>query len=51
MIDILDKPLFRALLDGAIPFYDVMNSFGIRVTLDNLPSSVAGFTYRSKKGY
>lgn len=27
MIDILDKPLFRALLDGAIPFYDVMNSF------------------------
>lgn len=51
MIDILDKPLFRALLDETIPFYEVMNSFGIRVTIGNLPSSVAGFTYLSKKGY
>jgi len=51
MIDILDQPLFRAIIDRTIPFYEIMNSFGIRVTIGNLPTTVAGFTYRSKKGY
>lgn len=51
MLDILDEPLFRALIDGNIPFYEVMNCFGIRVTIGNLPASALGFTYISKKGY
>lgn len=51
MLNILDEPLFRALIDGNIPFYEVMNCFGIRVTIGNLPAPVLGFTYISKKGY
>lgn len=51
MFELLDEPLFRALTDGTVPFYEVMNSFGIRVTIANLPPTVYGFTYVSRKGY
>ncbi|AYO30844.1 hypothetical protein D2962_09655 [Biomaibacter acetigenes] len=47
---VLDEPLFRALMDGTMPFHEVMNAFGIRVTIANLPPAVYGFTYVSKKG-
>ncbi|WP_213996151.1 MULTISPECIES: hypothetical protein [Tepidanaerobacter] len=50
MLDFFDEPLFRALIDGNIPFYEVVHCFGIRVTIGNLPASVSGFTYISKKG-
>lgn len=51
MFSILEEPLLRGLIDGNIPFCEVMNAFGIRVTIGNLPSSILGFTYVSRKGY
>jgi hypothetical protein len=51
MLSILEEPLFRALIDGNIPFYEVMSTFGIQVTIGNMPSSTLGFTYVSRKGY
>lgn len=51
MLSILEEPLLRGLFDKTIPFHDVMNAFGIKVIIGNLPSSVSGFTYLGKKGY
>lgn len=51
MYAILDGPLYRALVDGTISFYEVMNTFGIRTMIGNLPSAICGFTYVSRKGY
>ena len=51
-LDILDKPLLKALLNEDIPFYEVMNSFNIKTTiLFNIPSRVLGFVYLSRRGY
>ncbi|SHE94757.1 hypothetical protein SAMN02745195_01522 [Thermoanaerobacter uzonensis DSM 18761] len=50
-INLLDISLIRALLDETIPFHDVMNTFGIRTHIVfNLPSTVLGFTYVSRRG-
>jgi len=49
-MDLLEGPLLKVLLDGTIPFYEVMNLFGIRVTIANLPPAILGFTYQSRKG-
>jgi len=51
MLSILEEPLLRGLIDGNIPFYEVMNCFGIRVTIGNLPGYIYGFTYISCKGH
>ncbi len=41
----------KALLDETISFHDVMNAFGIRThIMFNLPSTVLGFTYISRRG-
>ncbi len=50
-MDILDKPLLKALLNEDIPFYEVMNAFNIKTTIAcNFPTSILGFVYLSKKG-
>jgi len=50
-VEILNAPLLKALLDGTIPFHEVMNAFDIRTSIAfNLPSSIYGFTYVSRKG-
>ncbi len=50
-LEILDKPLMKSLLDGTIPFHEVMYAYDIRLhIIFNLPSSVLGFTYISGKG-
>jgi hypothetical protein len=50
-MDILDKPLLKALLNENIPFYEVMNAFNIKTTIAcNLPSSILGFVYLSRRG-
>ncbi|WP_123053105.1 hypothetical protein [Clostridium sp. JN-1] len=50
-MDILDKPLLKALLNEDIPFYEAMNAFDIKTTIAcNLPSSILGFVYLSKRG-
>ncbi|MGB9780653.1 hypothetical protein [Caldanaerobacter sp.] len=50
-LEILDKPLMKALLDGTIPFHEVMYAYDIRLhIIFSLPSSVLGFTYISGKG-
>ncbi|ADH59837.1 conserved hypothetical protein [Thermoanaerobacter mathranii subsp. mathranii str. A3] len=50
-INLLDTSLMRALMDETIPFHDVMNAFGIRTHIVfNLPASVLGFTYVSRRG-
>ncbi|MEQ2129932.1 hypothetical protein QTP99_08025 [Caldanaerobacter subterraneus KAk] len=50
-INLLDTSLMKALLDETIPFHEVMNAFGIRTHIVfNLPSTVLGFTYVSRKG-
>lgn len=51
MFSILEEPLLRGLIDGNIPFHEVMNTFGIRIAIGNLPSSTLGFTYLSRKGH
>jgi len=50
-INLLDTSLMRALMDETIPFHDIMNAFGIRTHIVfNLPASVLGFTYVSRRG-
>lgn len=50
-MDILDKPLLKALLNEDIPFYDVMNAFNIKTTIAfNFPSFFLGFVYLSRRG-
>ena len=53
MINLLETPLLKALLDKSIPFHEVMNAFDIKVSIAfNLSQSVYGFVYRSnQKGY
>lgn len=51
LLSILEDPLLRGLLNETIPFHEVMNAFGIRVIIGNLPSSISGFIYLSRKGY
>lgn len=53
MIDLLTAPLFKALMDESISFYEVMNAFDIKISIAfNLPQSVYGFVYYSnRKGY
>ena len=47
----LDKPLLKALKNENISFHEVMNAFDIRTKIAlNLPSSIYGFVYVSKKG-
>ncbi|MDD3224729.1 MAG: hypothetical protein PHX70_08550 [Clostridium sp.] len=50
-MNILDKPLLKALLNEDIPFEEVMNTFNIKTTIAcNLPVSILGFVYLSKRG-
>lgn len=50
-INILDKPLFRSLLNKTIPFHEVMNAYSIRASIAfNIPAGVLGFVYVSRKG-
>lgn len=50
-MDILDKPLLKALLNQDIPFYEVMNAFNIKTTIAfNIPSVLLGFVYLSRRG-
>ncbi|AEM79784.1 hypothetical protein [Thermoanaerobacter wiegelii] len=50
-INLLNTFLMKALLDETIPFHEVMNAFGIRTHIVfNLPASVLGFTYVSRRG-
>ncbi|TCO53907.1 MULTISPECIES: hypothetical protein [Thermoanaerobacteraceae] len=50
-INLLNTSLMKALMDETIPFHDVMNAFGIRTHIVfNLPSTVLGFTYISRRG-
>jgi len=50
-INLLDTSLMKALLDEIIPFHEVMNAFGIKTHIVfNLPASVLGFTYVSRRG-
>lgn len=50
-MDILDKPLLRALLNEDIPFSEVMNAYNIKTTIAcNIPTSVLGFVYLSRRG-
>ncbi|MEW9083225.1 hypothetical protein [Caldanaerobacter subterraneus] len=50
-INLLNTSLMKALLDETIPFHEVMNAFGIRTHIVfNLPSTVLGFTYISRRG-
>ncbi|HOK68920.1 MAG TPA: hypothetical protein PKV51_05275 [Bacillota bacterium] len=46
-VDLLDKPLLKGLLEGNIPFYELMNSYGIKVIIANLCTKIYGFTYVS----
>jgi len=49
-MDILDKPLLKALLSEDIPFYEVMNAFDIKTTiLFNIPAHILGFVYLSRR--
>jgi hypothetical protein len=50
-LNFLDMPLLNALLNENISFHEVMNAFDIRNRIAfNLPSSIYGFVYVSKKG-
>jgi hypothetical protein len=51
ILNFLDKPLLKALMNENIGFHEVMNAFDIRTRIAlNLPSSIYGFVYVSKKG-
>jgi hypothetical protein len=51
ILDFLDKPMLKALKNENISFHEVMNAFDIRTKISlNLPSSIYGFVYVSKKG-
>jgi hypothetical protein len=50
-LNFLDNPLHKALLNENMSFHEVMNTFDIRTKIAlNLPSSIYGFVYVSKKG-
>jgi len=50
-VELLEKTLLKSLIDGTIPFYDVMNAYNVRTTLNyQLPSHVLGFVYVSRRG-
>ncbi|MCW2277771.1 hypothetical protein [Heliophilum fasciatum] len=49
-VSILDKQLLRSLTDEQIPFHEVMNAYGIRTSIANLPASVHAFVYVSRRG-
>ncbi len=50
-INILDRPLFKSLLDKTISFHEIMNAFNIRASIAfNIPANVLGFVYVSRKG-
>jgi hypothetical protein len=50
-LNFLDNPLLKALLNENMSFHEVMNAFDIRTRIAlNLPSSIYGFVYVSKKG-
>ena len=50
-VDLLEKSLLKSLLDGTIPFTDVMNAYDVKTTLSfELPSHVLGFVYVSRRG-
>jgi|SRR5690554_4166455 len=50
-VEILEKTLLKSLIEGTIPFVDVMNAYNIKTTLDyQLPSHVLGFVYVSRRG-
>lgn len=50
-LNFLDKSLLNALVNENISFHEVMNAFDIRTRIAfNLPSSIYGFVYVSKKG-
>jgi hypothetical protein len=50
-LNFLDKPLLKALLNENISFHEVMSAFDIRTRIAfNLPNSIYGFVYVSKKG-
>lgn len=50
-IDILDESLLKSLMDETISFYEVMNAYNIRTSIAcNLPSSILGFVYVSRRG-
>jgi hypothetical protein len=50
-LNFLDNPLHKALLNGNMSFHEVMNTFDIRTKIAlNLPSSIYGFVYVSRKG-
>ena len=53
ILNVLETPLLKALLDESIPLHEVMNAFDIKVSIAfNLSQSVYGFVYRSnRKGY
>jgi hypothetical protein len=49
--ELLGKTLLNSLIDGTIPFADVMNAYDVRTTLNyHLPSHVLGFVYVSRRG-
>ncbi|NLB42088.1 MAG: hypothetical protein GX815_07465 [Clostridiales bacterium] len=50
-VDFSEKTLLKSLLDGTIPFDDVMNAYDVRTTLSfELPANVLGFVYVSRRG-
>jgi hypothetical protein len=50
-IDILEKPLLKSLIDGTIPFFEVMNAYNVKTCLSNhLPAHILGFVYVSRRG-
>jgi hypothetical protein len=51
ILNFLDNPLLKGLLDENMSFHEVMNTFDIRTRIAlNLSSSIYGFVYVSKKG-
>lgn len=50
IMDILDEPLLKALLNEDIPFYEVMNAFDIKTTIAfSIPADTLGFVYLSRR--
>jgi hypothetical protein len=50
-LNFLDNPIHKALLNENMSFHEVMNTFDIRTKIAlNLPISIYGFVYVSKKG-
>ena len=50
-MDILDKSLLKSLLNQTLSFHEVMNAYNIKTSIaSNLPSSILGFVYYSKRG-